>query len=166
MARRSAAEVGTGAVVVIVAAGFLGYAVAHSGAAPSGGYPLHAQFNSVAGLPVGADVRVAGVKVGSVIAEAINPETYLADVTFTVAHDIKIPKDTSAAVVSEGLLGGNYLSLEPGSDTATLAPGGRITATQSAVNLETLLGKFIFSMTGAASTEGKAAGSSGGQHGP
>lgn len=166
MARRSAIEVGTGAVVVIVAAGFLGYAIAHSGAAPSGGYKLHAQFNSVAGLPVGADVRVAGVKVGSVITEAINPNTYLADVTFTVAPGIKIPKDTSAAVVSEGLLGGNYLALEPGGDTTILEPGGRITATQSAVNLETLLGKFIFSMTGAAATEGKPAGAGGGQQKP
>jgi phospholipid/cholesterol/gamma-HCH transport system substrate-binding protein len=151
MARRNLAEVGTGAVVLILAAGFLIYAVAHSGAAPVAGYRLHATFNSVAGLPEGSDVRIAGVKVGSVIAETINPETYLADVTFTVAHGVRIPKDSSAAVVSEGLLGGNYLSLQPGADVAMLAPGGRITATQSAVNIETLLGKFIFSMAGAPS---------------
>ena len=151
MARHNLAEVGTGVVVLVLAAGFLVYAVAHSGAAPAGGYRLHATFSSVAGLPDGSDARIAGVKVGSVIGETINPETYLADVTFTVAHGIQVPKDSSAAVVSEGLLGGNYLSLEPGADTAMLAPGGRITATQSAVNIETLLGKFIFSMTGAAS---------------
>lgn len=151
MARRGAAEIATGAVVLAVAVGFLAYALAHSGAAPSGGYPLHADFNSVAGLPVGADVRLAGVKVGRVISETINPETYLAGVTFTVADGIRVPKDTSAAIVSEGLLGGFYLELQPGGDTAMLPPGGRITVTQSPVNLETLLGKFIFSMTGASS---------------
>ncbi|MGH7067967.1 MAG: outer membrane lipid asymmetry maintenance protein MlaD [Acetobacteraceae bacterium] len=151
MARRNAAEIAAGAVVLAVAIGFFAYALARSGAGPSGGYPLRADFNSVAGLPVGSDVRLAGVKVGRVIAETINPETYLAEVTFTVAEGIRIPKDSSAAIVSEGLLGGNYLELQPGGDVAMLPPDGRITATQSPVNLETLLGKFIFSMTGAAS---------------
>jgi phospholipid/cholesterol/gamma-HCH transport system substrate-binding protein len=156
VARQSALEVGTGAVVLVVAAGFLAYAVAYSGTAPVSGYPLHARFNSVAGLPVGSDVRLAGVKVGRVIAERIDPDTYLADVTFTVASGIQIPKDSSAAVVSEGLLGGDYLSLAPGGDTAMLPPNGRVMVTQSAVNLETLLGKFIFSISSAASTQGKA----------
>lgn len=151
MAGRNAAEVATGAFVLLVAAGFLGYAVAHSGAAPSGGYELHADFGSIAGLSVGADVRVAGVKVGSVTAETIDPKTYLANVTFTVSRGIQLPTDTSASIASQGLLGGNYLSLSPGGATAMLAPGGRITATQSSVDLETLLGKFIFSMSGGAS---------------
>lgn len=154
--RRGVAEIATGAIVLAVAAGFFAYAVAHSGSAPSGGYPLHANFDSVAGLPVGSDVRLAGVKIGRVVAETINPETYLAEVTFTVADGIRIPKDSSAAIVSEGLLGGYYLLLQPGGDTATLPAGGRITVTQSPVNLETLLGKFIFSMTGASSNPPKA----------
>lgn len=155
MARRNAAEIAAGAIVLAVAIGFFAYAVGRSGAGPSGGYPLHADFNSVAGLPVGADVRLAGVKVGRVIAETINPETYLAEVTFTVAEGIHVPKDSSAAIVSEGLLGGNYLELQPGGDSAMLPSNGRITATQSPVNIETLLGKFIFSMTGAASSQSK-----------
>ncbi len=160
MARHNAAEIATGAVVLVLAAGFLAYAVAHSGTAPLGGYPLHASFNSVAGLPVGADVRISGVRVGSVTAEALNPESFLAEVTFTVASDIKLPKDTSAAITSEGLLGSDYLSLDPGGDTATLPPGGRIAATQSAINIENLLGKFIFGSggsggSGAGSAEGK-----------
>lgn len=155
MARRGAAEIAAGAVVLAVAAGFFAYAVAHSGAAPSGGYPLRAEFDSVAGLPVGSDVRLAGVKVGRITGETLNPETYLAEVTFTVADGIRIPKDSSAAVVSEGLLGGYYLQLQPGGDSAMLPPDGRITVTQSPVNLETLLGKFIFSMTNAASAVSK-----------
>ncbi len=148
MARHNAAEVGTGAVVLVLAAGFLAYAVLRSGAAPLGGYPLRATFTSVAGLPVGADVRIAGVKVGTVTTESLNPETFLADVTFTVTHDIQLPKDTSASVASEGLLGSDYLSLDPGGDSVILKPGGRITATQSAINIESLLGKFIFGSTG------------------
>ncbi|HUC18960.1 MAG TPA: outer membrane lipid asymmetry maintenance protein MlaD [Acetobacteraceae bacterium] len=160
MARHNAAEVGTGAVVLVLAAGFLVYAVLRSGAAPLGGYPLRATFTSVAGLPVGADVRIAGVKVGTVTAESLNPETFLADVTFTVAHDIRLPKDTSASVASEGLLGSDYLSLDPGGDSIVLKPGGRITATQSAINIESLLGKFIFGSTGSGSTgSGSSAGS-------
>jgi len=158
MARRSVAEIVTGAVVILAAAGFLGYAVAHSGIAPAGGYRLHAQFNSVSGLPVGSDVRLAGVKVGQVVAEAINPETYLVDVTFTVAKDIRLPKDTSASVLSEGLLGADYLALAPGGDAAMLPPNGRIMATQSPINLETMLGKFIFSMSGGGQAPAKGSG--------
>ncbi|HUA76182.1 MAG TPA: outer membrane lipid asymmetry maintenance protein MlaD [Acetobacteraceae bacterium] len=160
MARHNAAEVGTGAVVLVLAAGFLAYAVVHSGAAPLGGYPLHATFNSVSGLPVGSDVKISGVKVGSVTAESLDPETFLANVTFTVANDIKLPKDTSASVLSEGLLGGDYLSLDPGGDAAMLAPGGRIAVTQSAINIESLIGKFIFGSAG-----GSGAGASGQQSG-
>jgi phospholipid/cholesterol/gamma-HCH transport system substrate-binding protein len=158
MARHNAAEVGTGAVVLILAAGFLGYAVAHSGAAPLGGYPLHATFTSVSGLPVGSDVRIAGVRVGSVTAESLDPATFLAEVTFTVAPDIKLPKDTSATVTSEGLLGSDYLALDPGGDTTMLEPGGRITVTQSAINIESLLGKFIFGGSGSGGGAGAAAG--------
>ncbi|HWA81761.1 MAG TPA: outer membrane lipid asymmetry maintenance protein MlaD [Acetobacteraceae bacterium] len=156
MARHNAAEVGTGAVVLVLAAGFLAYAVLRSGAAPLGGYPLRATFTSVAGLPVGADVRIAGVKVGTVTAESLNPETFLADVTFTVAHDIQLPRDTSASVASEGLLGSDYLSLDPGGDSVMLKPGGRITATQSAINIESLLGKFIFGSSSSGGTGGSA----------
>jgi phospholipid/cholesterol/gamma-HCH transport system substrate-binding protein len=148
MARHSFAEVGTGAVVVALAVGFLAYAVGHSGAAPMAGYELRATFNSVAGLPVGSDVRIAGVRVGSVTSERIDPETYLANVTFTVAHDIRLPKDTSAAVRSEGLLGADFLALDPGGDTAMLPPGGRIMVTQSAIDIGSLLGKFIFGGAG------------------
>lgn len=166
MARRNAAEIAAGAIVLAVAIGFFAYAMARSGAGPSGGYPLHADFNSVAGLPVGSDVRLAGVKIGRVMAETINPETYLAEVTFTVAAGIHVPKDSSAAIVSEGLLGGNYLELQPGGDSAMLPVDGRITATQSPVNIETLLGKFIFSMTGAASSQAKGSPAAAGRNQP
>lgn len=145
MARRNAAEVMSGAAVLLIAAGFLGYAVAHSGRTAVTGYTLSAKFDHIDGLTVGADVRLAGVKVGSVVAERLDPQSYLAVVTLTVQNDVKLPKDSSAEVTTEGLLGGKYLSLTPGGETALLQPGQTITITQSSVSLEQLLGKFIFS---------------------
>jgi phospholipid/cholesterol/gamma-HCH transport system substrate-binding protein len=151
MPRRSIAEVLTGAIVLLVAAGFLAYAVAHSGRSAAGGYTLYARFDHVDGLPVGADVRLAGVKVGSVTSETIDPKTYLAMVAFTVRPDLQLPKDTSASITAEGLLGSDYLALSPGGDETMLQPGQTITITQSSVNLEELLGKFIFSASHLAS---------------
>ena len=147
MASRNAAEILTGAAVLLVAAGFMAFAVAHSGRTTASGYELTAQFDHIDGLNLGADVRLAGVKVGSVLAETIDPKTFLAEVTLSVRDDIKLPKDTSAEIVSESLLGGKFLNLTPGGDPAILAHGSTITITQSSISLEQLLGKFIFSAT-------------------
>jgi phospholipid/cholesterol/gamma-HCH transport system substrate-binding protein len=147
MARRSFAEILTGAAVLLVAAGFLAYAVANSGRSAVSGYSLTAKFDHIDGLGVGADVRLAGVKVGSVNSEQIDPQTFLAVVALSVRNDVKLPKDSAAIITSESLLGGKYLSLQPGGDETLLQPGQTITITQSSVSLEELLGKFIFSMT-------------------
>jgi len=152
MARHSAAELLTGAVILLLAAGFLGYAVAHSGRTGLAGYPLIARFDRIDGLSVGSDVRLAGVKIGTVSNARIDPQSYLAVVTLTVQDAIQLPKDSSAEVTSDGLLGGKFLSLSPGGDTTMLKPGGTITITQSSVSLEQLLGKFIFSVTSMVST--------------
>jgi phospholipid/cholesterol/gamma-HCH transport system substrate-binding protein len=145
MARRGIAEILTGAFVLLIAAGFLAYAVAHSGRSTSSGYDLYAKFDHIDGMSNGADVRIAGVKIGSVVDQRIDTKTFLAVVTLRVRDDIRLPKDTSAEVTSESLLGGKFLNLTPGGDNADLAPGGTITITQSSVSLEQLLGKFIFS---------------------
>jgi phospholipid/cholesterol/gamma-HCH transport system substrate-binding protein len=155
MARHGTTEVLTGAIVLLLAAGFLAFAVAHSGRSEATGYKLHANFDHVDGLNPGADVRIAGVKVGSVLAMTIDPKTYLANVTMSVRDDIHLPKDTSAEVTSESLLGGKFLNLSPGGEATVIAPGGTITVTQSSISLEQLLGKFIFS---AASLTDKAKG--------
>ena len=147
MRRHSVAEVLTGALVLLVAAGFLGYAVAHSGRSAVAGYTLYARFDHIDGLANGADVRLAGVKVGSVSDARIDPQSFQAVVALTVRNDIKLPKDSAAIITSESLLGGKYLSLQPGGEEATLQPGQSITITQSSVSLEELLGKFIFSIT-------------------
>src|ERR1700761_5432915 len=98
MARRNVAEVLAGLLVLIVAAGFLAYALATSGAASVPGYMLSAEFDRIDGLTVGSDVRMAGVKVGSVTSTSIDPKTYLADVGFTVQKDIQLPTDSSASI--------------------------------------------------------------------
>ena len=149
MNRHSVAEVLTGAMVLLIAAAFLGYAVANSGRSTTGGYTLYARFDHIDGLGTGADVRIAGVKVGSVNQERIDPQSFQAVVALSVRDDIRLPKDTGAIITSESLLGGKYLSLQPGGDETMLQPGQSITITQSSISIEELLGKFIFSMTNA-----------------
>lgn len=157
MARRGIADVLTGVCVLLGGAGLLVYAVAYSGRPPgSGGYRFHANFEHVDGLITGADVRIAGVKVGSVLDMRVDRKSFLADVTFGVGDSIRVPKDSSAEVTSDGLLGSKFLNLTPGGDDANLPPGGTIAITQSSVSLEQLLGKFIFSAS-ALADKGKGA---------
>jgi phospholipid/cholesterol/gamma-HCH transport system substrate-binding protein len=146
MAQRNISDLIAGAVVLAVAVGFLGYAVANTGHIAGGGYTLYAKFEHIDGLSEGSDVRLAGVKVGTVSSQQIDPKTYQAVVAFTVADNIKLPKDSSVSITSDGLLGGKYMDVEPGGDTAMIPPGGTMTITQSSISLEQLLGKFIFSV--------------------
>jgi phospholipid/cholesterol/gamma-HCH transport system substrate-binding protein len=147
MASRNLTEIAAGAVVLLVAAGFLVYAVANTGRSTVSGTRLVAKFDRIDGLSVGSDVRVAGVKVGSISATAVDPKTFQANVAFTVQPSLKIPRDSSAEVTSDGLLGGKFIALVPGGDDKVLSDGGEVTITQSAVSLEQLLGKFIFSVS-------------------
>ncbi len=149
MKGRSLAEVAAGAVVLAVAAVFLVFAVTNSGRTGFGGpaLTLSAKFDRVDGLAPGADVRIAGVKVGSVTGQRIDPQTFLAVLTMRVDGNLRIPRDSSAEIASEGLLGGRFVAIVPGGDERVLGDGGEITITQSAVSLESLLGRFIFSMT-------------------
>ena len=96
------------------------------------------------GWTSGGDVRISGIKVGKVLGQELDPPTYRAQVTFSVRNGIELPADSSAAIVSSGLLGGKYLSLVPGGDDRLLKDGGEITLTQSSVNLEDLIGRYIF----------------------
>lgn len=108
------------------------------------GYSLVASFNNVGGIAVGSDVKVAGVKVGVVTESKLDPKSYQAKIVFSVAKDIKIPADSSAKISSDGLLGGKFLAIEIGGDSEYLVDNQEITFTQSSVNFEDLLGKFIF----------------------
>jgi len=142
---RNLLETLLGAIVLIVAIGFLVFAYNTSQVDRNGGYELVARFDKVDGLERGSDVRISGIKVGSVIDQSLDSETYRAEVRFSLREDIQLPADTSAAVVSNGLLGGKYLALVPGGDIEMLEAGDEVTLTQSAVNLEDLIGHMIFS---------------------
>lgn len=145
--RHDPIELLAGLLVLALLAGLIIAAVIGSGRKSHAGYMLTAQFDHVDGLDVGSDVRMAGVTVGQVMDEAVNPKDFQAVVTLSVRPDIKLPADSSVVVTSDSLLGGKYLALAPGGADAILAPGGQITQTQGSISLEQLLSKFIFSVT-------------------
>lgn len=137
------AELVAGAGVVALALGFLIYMTGGNVTAPSGSYPLTASFRSAEGISVGTDVRLAGVKVGTITTMSLNPKTYFADVSISVDQSVQLPNDTAVLISSEGLLGGNFVELVPGGAEEVLSPGDQIEDTQGAVSLISLLLKFV-----------------------
>ena len=132
-----------GAGVLAVALGFGVYAAGFTDFGRSEGYELTASFRSAEGVSVGTDVRLAGVKVGTVTDMDLNPQTFRADTRFTVPHEVLLPEDTAAIIASEGLLGGNYVELRPGGSPFNIEPGSEIEDTQGAVSLITLLLRYV-----------------------
>ncbi len=110
----------------------------------SNGYSVYAEFDNIGGLKVRAPVKSAGVVVGRVDGIVLDQQKYMAKVTVRLDNRYKFPKDTTAAILTSGLLGEQYIGLEAGGDTANLAPGDRIKLTQSAVVLEKLIGQFLY----------------------
>ncbi len=138
-------EVIVGGVVVAAAAGFLIYASQFAGlsGAGSGSYALTANFRSIEGITVGTDIRLAGVKVGTVTSLELNAETFRADAEFSINNGLELPDDTAAVVSSEGLLGGSFVELLPGGSPFNFEPGDEILDTESSVSLISLLLKFV-----------------------
>lgn len=134
-----------GAAVIAVAVVFAAYSYSRAGIDTVQGYEINASFNRIDGLTVGNDVRVSGVKVGSVIAQDLDPKTYMAVVKMSVRSDLVLPLDSSAKIASDGLLGGKFVALEPGGDIDMIEAGGEIEYTQGSVNLEDLIGQVIYS---------------------
>lgn len=140
----SRAEILTGAAVLALAIGFVAYAAQGTGLlrAPDS-YPLTASFRSIEGITTGSDVRLAGVKVGTVTDLKLNPATFFADARISMRKDVLLPVDSTILVSSEGLLGGNFIEILPGGALENLEPGDEIEDTQGAVSLITLLLKFV-----------------------
>ena len=137
-----------GAVVLAIASVFLYYAYSVSDFGAGNGYRVKAEFDRVDGLATGSDVRMSGIKVGTVVSQEINPQTYYAVVTIALSNDIPIPADTSAKITSEGLLGSNYVALVPGGSEEYLGDGDEIQFTQGSVDLIGLVGQAVFSAQG------------------
>lgn len=145
----SPGEIIAGGATLAVAVGFLVYAAQGSGmSAGPDNYDLTASFRSVEGISLGTDVRMAGIKVGSVSALDLNPETFRADITVSLNSSLAVPEDSSIAISSEGLLGGNFVELVPGGSPFNLEPGDEIADTQGALSLLGLLAKFVSSSEG------------------
>lgn len=143
------AEVLAGAAVLAAAVAFVIYAAGGDRLRAGGGtYPLTASFRSVEGISVGSDVRLAGVKVGTITSLKLNPQTYFADAEIALDKSVQLPEDSAILISSEGLLGGNFVELVPGGAPDNLGPGDEIEDTQGAVSLITLLMKFVGSKSG------------------
>jgi len=121
----------------------------------SQGYGVTANFDNIGGLKPRSAVRSAGVTVGRVTSIALDPKTFQGVVSMEIDASVQFPKDSSAKILTAGLLGDQYIGIEPGSSDENLAAGGRITQTQSAVVLENLIGQLV---TGKAGEAGSAAG--------
>ena len=143
---RSVIETVLGAVVLLVAAVFLMFSYKMANVATGDGYEITANFSGIGGLKAGDDVRISGVKIGTVADVQLDDESFLARVHISVGDGYKLPADTVALISSDSLLGGRYLALEPGADEEFIKPGGQVQYTQAPQNLEQLLGQFIFSM--------------------
>lgn len=142
-------EVLVGGAVLAAAFGFLVYAGQVAGVSTGGqDYELAASFRSAEGISVGTDVRLAGVRVGSVAGLDLNPETYRADTMLSISDGIEIPDDSLVAISSEGLLGGNFVEILPGGSPFYFADGDEFYDTQSSVSLVTLLLRFVGSAAG------------------
>lgn len=132
-----------GLLVVAVAIWFVGAAYARTATGGGSGYLLTARFPNATGVSVGTDVRVSGIKIGKVETQRLDPKTFQAVVQLRVAGDVHFPTDSSAAITSEGILGGSYISLMPGGDTTMLKAGDEIADTQGAQDLMALMGSVI-----------------------
>ena len=141
----SAVETAIGAVVIIIAAAFFFFVYSTTDRSTAGtGYRVIAAFDNIGGVNVGTDVRMAGIKIGSVVAEELDPETFQARVTMMIDPKLKLADDSTAKISSEGLLGAPYISLEPGGGEGVIPDGGEIQYTQGAVDFWKLVSESMF----------------------
>ena len=146
--RKNLIETIMGAVVVAVAVLFVFFAYDKADLKTVEGYAISAKFDRIDEIRRGSDVRMSGIKIGTVTDQALDPETYLAVVRLNIDNSVKLPLDTSAAITSDGLLGDKYMALSPGGDDKMIPAGGEIETTQGSIDLFSLVGQMIFSQTG------------------
>lgn len=151
--RENMVEAVIGALVMALSIWFIIYAYNHTERGRSGGgYELVAIFPSVQGINIGSDVRISGVKVGTVVAQDLDHKSFQAKLKLSVANDVKLPTDTSAKIASDGLLGGSFIALSPGGADDDLKPGEQIEHTQGTVDLLGLIGQAVFKAGGKSSS--------------
>ncbi len=150
----AAVETLIGAAVIVIAAAFFLFAYQASGEGRTpGGYRLVAEFDNAEGINVGTDVRMAGVKIGTVVGQTLNYENYQAAITVQIDPQLQLTDDATAKVTAEGLLGSKFISLEQGGSEVKLADGGMISNTQGAVDIWSLISQTMFNKEGAKPAE-------------
>lgn len=135
-----------GALVVIFTLVFLFYGFSSMRINKDDNYNIYAVFNRIDGIKIGSDVRLSGIKIGSVFSQKLDNSTYEARVSMAIKSNIFIPDDSSAKITTDGLLGGNYISIEPGGNDIYLEAGDEIMFTQGSIDLIGLVGEAIFSI--------------------
>lgn len=135
-----------GALVVIFTLVFLFYGFSSMRINKDDNYNIYAVFNRIDGIKIGSDVRLSGIKIGSVFSQKLDNSTYEARVSMAIKSNIFIPDDSSAKITTDGLLGGNYISIEPGGNDIYLEAGDEIMFTQGSIDLIGLVGEAIFSL--------------------
>lgn len=136
-----------GVVVLIVAVFFLFFAYRVSDLQVVKGYELNAKFLKVGGLNIGSDVRINGIKVGTVISQKLNPDDYMVDITMSISPNIKLPTDSEVAIVGDGLVGDKFIKIEPGKSSKYLTNGSFFANTKDFKSLEDMVGEIIFMVT-------------------
>jgi len=142
MQQNNVAETLIGAVVIAVAVGFLAFAYLRTGSGSLSGYEINARLPKADGLSVGTDVRLAGIKIGTVTDLTLDPKTYLVTVHMSVRNDIKLPVDSSVLVTQAGFLGGQYLSITPGGDDKMMTAGSFFENAQGSIDVMGLVNRF------------------------
>jgi phospholipid/cholesterol/gamma-HCH transport system substrate-binding protein len=142
--QRNVLETIMGAVVLLAAAAFLFVIYTSSGVkAASDGYHLTMRLDRGGSVTPGTDVRAAGVKVGTVVSQSFDPKAFQAVIVLDVDRDVPLPTDSSAIITADGLLGNNYVLLEPGGDDTLMKDGDEFKSAQGALNLGDLINKFV-----------------------
>jgi phospholipid/cholesterol/gamma-HCH transport system substrate-binding protein len=148
--RRDLIETLVGGAVLLLLLVAIAIGFARSGVSTVEGYSINAEFSDVSGVTIGTEVRLAGVKVGTVTAKALAPDSRLAILTLSIDRDAIVPADSKVRILPEGLLGGSYIAIEPGGSSDDLADGAAIAfdQTQGAINVIDLLGRLVVQAAG------------------
>ena len=143
--KKSYFETILGCVILVIAIMWIGYVKHEVQTNKFQGYTLVAKFDKINGIQKGSDVRISGIKVGEVTSAVIDNNNYLAIVKFTVDKNIKLPSDTSIMVATNGFFGSKHLAVTPGGSDEFLSDGDEVIYTQGSINLESIIGKLLFS---------------------
>ena len=143
--RENFVETLVGVIVIAISVFFIAYGYSVTETQSSDNINISADFERIDGLTIGSDVRLSGVKIGTVTGTELDKESFSARVNMSLDSSIELPDDSSAKITSEGLLGGNYISVVPGGSDMALEPGGEIMFTQGSVDLMSLISQAMFS---------------------